>query len=116
MGEEEWEEAWRKGQVMTLDEAVSYALEEEEETDPLTTSVPEEPPAGQAPVALTRREEEVGALVTQGLSNRQIASELSISEHTAATHVRRILRKLGLRSRAQIGSQLTERPPTADPN
>jgi tetratricopeptide (TPR) repeat protein len=30
IGEEEWEEAWRKGRVMTLDEAVSYALEEEE--------------------------------------------------------------------------------------
>ena len=30
MGEEVWEEAWRKGRVMTLDEAVSYALEEEE--------------------------------------------------------------------------------------
>jgi hypothetical protein len=30
MGEEEWEEAWRKGRVMTLDEAISYALEEEE--------------------------------------------------------------------------------------
>jgi hypothetical protein len=30
MGEEEWEEAWRKGRAMTLDEAVSYALEEEE--------------------------------------------------------------------------------------
>jgi len=29
MGEEEWEEAWRKGRAMTLDEAVSYALEEE---------------------------------------------------------------------------------------
>jgi predicted ATPase len=29
MGEETWEEAWRKGRVMTLDEAVSYALEEE---------------------------------------------------------------------------------------
>ena len=29
MGEEAWEEAWRKGRVMTLDEAVSYALEEE---------------------------------------------------------------------------------------
>jgi DNA-binding NarL/FixJ family response regulator len=59
----------------------------------------------------------VGALVTQGLSNRQIASELSISEHTAATHVRRVLNKLGLQSRAQIGSWLTEqRPHTADPN
>jgi predicted ATPase len=30
MGEEAWEEAWREGRVMTLDEAVSYALEEEE--------------------------------------------------------------------------------------
>src|SRR5215203_4099896 len=30
MGEEIWEEAWRKGRAMTLDEAVSYALEEEE--------------------------------------------------------------------------------------
>ena len=30
MEEEVWEEAWRKGQAMTLDEAVSYALEEEE--------------------------------------------------------------------------------------
>jgi hypothetical protein len=29
MGEQAWEEAWRKGRVMTLDEAVSYALEEE---------------------------------------------------------------------------------------
>jgi hypothetical protein len=29
MEEEAWEEAWRKGRVMTLDEAVSYALEEE---------------------------------------------------------------------------------------
>jgi hypothetical protein len=29
MGEQAWEEAWRKGRAMTLDEAVSYALEEE---------------------------------------------------------------------------------------
>jgi tetratricopeptide (TPR) repeat protein len=31
MGEQAWEEAWRKGRAMTLDEAVSYALEVEEE-------------------------------------------------------------------------------------
>jgi hypothetical protein len=30
MGEEEWQEAWRKGRAMTLDEAVSYTLQEEE--------------------------------------------------------------------------------------
>jgi len=32
MGEEAWEESWRKGRAMTLDEAVSYALEEAEGT------------------------------------------------------------------------------------
>jgi hypothetical protein len=31
MGEEEWEEAWHKGRTMSLDEAISYALEEEKE-------------------------------------------------------------------------------------
>ena len=31
MGEQAWEEVWRKGRAMTLDEAVSYALEGEEE-------------------------------------------------------------------------------------
>ena len=50
-------------------------------------------------------------LVTKQLSSRQIASELLISEHTAATHVRRILKKLGLTSRSQIGSWLTYQLP-----
>ena len=35
-----------------------------------------------------------------GLTNRQIASELSISEHTVATHITRILKRLGLNSRS----------------
>jgi non-specific serine/threonine protein kinase len=103
MGEEEWEKAWRKGRAMTLDEAVSCALEEEK-TDLLTSPASEEPSTVQTPVALTRREREVAALVAQGLTNRQIALKLSISEHTVANHVRRILRKLKLYSRAQISS------------
>jgi non-specific serine/threonine protein kinase len=111
MGEEAWEEAWRKGRAMTLDEAVSYALQEEEGTDPATTHAPEEPSVGQPSLALTRREEDVAVLVARGLTNRQIASELVISEHTAATHVRRILKKLGLQSRSQIGSWLTQQRP-----
>jgi DNA-binding NarL/FixJ family response regulator len=50
----------------------------------------------------------VAALVGRGLTNRQIATELSISEHTVATHVRRILRKLELASRTEIASWATE--------
>jgi DNA-binding NarL/FixJ family response regulator len=51
---------------------------------------------------LTRREGEVAVLVARGLTNRQIASELSTSEHTVANHVARILRKLEFDSRSQI--------------
>lgn len=54
-------------------------------------------------VALTTREQQVTLLVARSLTNRQIARELSISERTAGNHVAKILRKLGLRSRTQIG-------------
>ena len=40
--------------------------------------------------------------------NRQIASRLSISEHTAATHVARVLKKVGLNSRLRLATWVTE--------
>ena len=60
-------------------------------------------------VVLTSREREVATLVARGLTNRQVATELGISERTAGNHVARILRKLALRSRAQIASWVNER-------
>lgn len=51
---------------------------------------------------LTRREQEVLALLAQGASNRQIAETLMVSENTVKTHVRHILEKLGLRSRGEV--------------
>ena len=57
---------------------------------------------GDDPTAgLTARELEVLHLVAAGKPNKQIATELSISERTARTHVSRILRKLRLSSRTQ---------------
>jgi DNA-binding NarL/FixJ family response regulator len=50
---------------------------------------------------LTEREREVLALVAKGRSNKEIATELAITERTARTHVSNILGKLGLASRTQ---------------
>jgi DNA-binding NarL/FixJ family response regulator len=51
---------------------------------------------------LTPREREVLTIVARGLSNSDIAATLVISEHTAKTHVKRIMAKLGARDRAQL--------------
>jgi DNA-binding CsgD family transcriptional regulator len=53
---------------------------------------------------LTAREREVARFVREGLSNREIAERLVISERTAEGHVQHIMDKLGFRSRAQIAA------------
>jgi non-specific serine/threonine protein kinase len=110
MDEADWEAAFEEGKAMNLEEAVRYALSDEEQVAPSSIAV-EQPSSAEELPSLTRREEEIAALAAQGMTNRQIAADLSISEHTAATHVRRILKKLGLQSRAQIGSWLTQQRP-----
>ncbi|MEV5878406.1 response regulator transcription factor [Streptomyces sp. NPDC052101] len=68
-----------------------YAAEAERTTDAV--------PADMA--ALTPREREVLTLMGRGLSNTELATELTLSEATVKSHVARIFAKLGLRDRAQ---------------
>ena len=70
-----------------------------------------EPAAGEAGAAdgagaglLAKREADVARLVAEGLTNKQIGTRLFISERTVDSHVRSILNKLGVNSRAQIAA------------
>ena len=108
LDERTWAAEWSEGRAMSPEQAIEYALSEEEH-DHAPSSVltaPEHPPTGEPADRLTRREREVALLVAGELTNRQIALELSISEHTVANHIRNILKKLRLHSRNQIESQL----------
>ncbi|TCO48511.1 putative ATPase [Kribbella antiqua] len=58
---------------------------------------------------LSVRELEVAGLVAEGLTNRQIAARLVISERTAQNHVQHILTKLGFATRSQIAAWSTRR-------
>jgi non-specific serine/threonine protein kinase len=81
---------------MPLDEAVDLALVEAARVR-------------ERPSPLTPRETEVAHLVARGMTNRQIADELVITERTAETHLERIFTKLDLRSRAQLTRWIVER-------
>lgn len=54
---------------------------------------------------LSRREQEIGRLAADGLSNREIAGQLTISQATVKAHLTRIFRKLGVRDRTQLAAR-----------
>ena len=60
--------------------------------------------AAPPPDGLSPREVDILRLVARGLSNRQIGEELFISEHTAANHIRSILRKTSCANRTEAAT------------
>jgi len=91
---------YRCGGELNLDEAVAYALDE---------VVPAASAPEPADARLTRREREIAALIDEGLTNRQIATRLVISQRTVESHVENILTKLGYGSRAQVAAWYARR-------
>ncbi|MBV9798922.1 MAG: helix-turn-helix transcriptional regulator, partial [Solirubrobacterales bacterium] len=55
----------------------------------------------------TAAERRVAELVTQGLTNRQIAQRLFITQPTVETHLRHTFQKLDITSRTEVGSRLS---------
>lgn len=114
LGDRAFEGALARGAALEFADAVDFALgrgdasgltrrEMDAPTAPMRIVVPaEESPA------LTRREQQVADLVAQGMTNREIAETLVISQRTAEGHVERVLAKLGFGSRTQIAAWVAE--------
>lgn len=65
--------------------------------------------AAEPPAPLSRREREIAELVAEGLTSRDIAERLYLSERTVQNHVQHILTKLDLANRSQIAVWVTVR-------
>jgi DNA-binding NarL/FixJ family response regulator len=78
-----------------------------------TRDVDKLPPVLRGP--LTKREQEIGVLVGQGLTNGQIARRLVISSRTVDTHVASIYAKLGVSSRVQFVTWLNQQADFPEP-
>lgn len=126
LGDQAFAAAWAEGWAMTLEQAIAYALTSDRvfEFAARTVSSPPsdarpvgvaDPPPGRANGGLSRREEQVAALVADGLSNPQIAERLGLSDRTIDAHLRNIMGKLGVTSRAQVAAWIVRHGRDAAP-
>jgi predicted ATPase/DNA-binding CsgD family transcriptional regulator len=106
LGSDAFEAAWSKGKAMTADEAVALAL---------GRSAPARVERAQHPAGLTGREVQIVVDIARGLTNRQIAEKLGISERTVDAHVQNIRNKLGMARRAQIAAWSSAHLPKSTP-
>jgi predicted ATPase/DNA-binding CsgD family transcriptional regulator len=98
LGDEAFARAWAAGQALPLELAIELA---QTPGHPPVEGARQEEVGDHSP--LTRRESDVASLVGHGLTNRQIAEHLVVSERTVATHIGHILEKLDFSSRLQVG-------------
>jgi predicted ATPase/DNA-binding CsgD family transcriptional regulator len=97
LGPRRSDQAWSVGLKMDLDQAMEYALEETDGTERVAPHGP-----------LSRREFDVVRLLAGGLTNREIAEKLFLSERTVEGHLDRIRNKLALRSKTEIATWAIE--------
>ncbi|HJQ04634.1 MAG TPA: LuxR C-terminal-related transcriptional regulator [Nocardioides sp.] len=94
LGDREYDAAVDRGSALAVDEAIALALRER--------PAPAPAPTPRASTVLTRREREVAELVSEGMSNKEIAGKLVISVRTVEAHVEHILTKLDFTARTQV--------------
>jgi len=101
LGERAFAAACDEGASKNQDDAIAFALGAKETRSGSWSS-------RIGPARLTRRERQIAELVAAGLTNRDIAGQLVVSQRTAEAHVEHILTKLGFSSRAQIAAWVVE--------
>jgi DNA-binding NarL/FixJ family response regulator len=85
------------GQIWANSNELRFLLEALGETMPLRTNMP-----SRGAGLLSRREQEVVRCVAEGLSNREIAQRLTLTEHTVKNYLFRIFDKLGVSKRVEV--------------
>jgi predicted ATPase/DNA-binding CsgD family transcriptional regulator len=101
LGKDRWEAAFREGRSLSfsqIGELVSLVLKEVGEGNSVTQ---ESSGAGRGHLLLSKREAEALSLIAEGLTNKEIARRLILTENTVKTHVTSLFNKLAVDSRAQ---------------
>jgi DNA-binding CsgD family transcriptional regulator len=95
MSQNDFESAWTEGAALSIDQAVAYAQRGRGQR--------KRPTSGWS--SLTPTERDVVRLVSEGLSNNDIATRLFVSPRTVQTHLSHVYTKLGLASRVQLAQE-----------
>jgi DNA-binding NarL/FixJ family response regulator len=88
--------AVHKGQVWANSEQLGFLL------GALSTSLPTHLQDARGSNILSKREEDVVKLVAEGMTNREVSRQLTLSEHTVRNYLFRIFEKLGISSRVEL--------------
>jgi DNA-binding CsgD family transcriptional regulator len=100
LGADEFERMYAEGCALTPDEAIGYARRGRGERKRLTSGW----------ASLTPSERDVVRLLSEGLSNKEIATRLFISPRTVQSHLTHVYAKLGLSSRVQLAQEAARHP------